>query len=94
MTAPGFIVEGRGNPLSIQSASHGAGRVMSRAACKSSLTKSAMLKELEQHGVELIGGALDEAPHAYKDIHRVMGLQNELVNVLGTFSPKIVRMDK
>ncbi|WP_418360030.1 RtcB family protein [Sphingobacterium detergens] len=94
MTAPGFIVEGRGNALSIQSASHGAGRVMSRAACKSSLTKSAMLKELEQHGVELIGGALDEAPYAYKDIHRVMGLQNELVNVLGTFSPKIVRMDK
>lgn len=94
MTAPGFIVEGRGNPLSVQSASHGAGRIMSRAACKSSLTKSAMLKELEQHGVELIGGALDEAPHAYKDIHRVMGLQNELVNVLGTFSPKIVRMDK
>jgi Uncharacterized conserved protein len=94
MTAPGFIVEGRGNPLSIQSASHGAGRIMSRAACKSSLTKSAMLKELEKHGVELIGGALDEAPHAYKDIHRVMGLQNELVNVLGTFRPKIVRMDK
>lgn len=94
MTAAGFIVEGRGNPLSLQSASHGAGRSMSRAAAKSSVTKSAMLKELEKHGVELIGGALDESPHAYKDIHRVMSLQNELVNVLGTFSPKIVRMDK
>lgn len=94
MTAPGFIVEGRGNPLSLQSASHGAGRMMSRAACKSSFTKSAMLKELEKHDVELIGGALDEAPHAYKDIHRVMSLQQELVNVLGTFRPKIVRMDK
>ena len=94
MTAPGFIVEGKGNILSLQSASHGAGRVMSRSACKSSLTKSAMLKDLEEHGVELIGGALDESPRAYKDIHRVMKLQEELVHVLGTFSPKIVRMDK
>ncbi len=94
MTAPGFIVEGRGNPLSLQSASHGAGRVMSRSACKNNLTKSAMLKDLEACGVELIGGALDESPRAYKDIHRVMKLQEELVNVLGTFSPKIVRMDK
>ncbi|WP_293953325.1 MULTISPECIES: RtcB family protein [unclassified Sphingobacterium] len=94
MTAPGFIVEGKGNPLSLQSASHGAGRVMSRSACKNSLTKSAMLNDLEAHGVHLIGGALDESPRAYKDIHRIMKLQQELVCVLGTFSPKIVRMDK
>jgi len=94
MTAPGFIVEGTGNCLSLQSASHGAGRVMSRSACKNSLTKSAMLKDLEEHGVELIGGALDESPRAYKDIHRVMKLQEELVHVLGIFSPRIVRMDK
>ena len=94
MTAPGFIVEGKGNILSLQSASHGAGRVMSRSACINSLTKSDMLKDLENHGVELIGGALDESPRAYKDIHRVMKLQEELVHVLGTFTPKIVRMDK
>jgi tRNA-splicing ligase RtcB len=94
MTAPGFIVEGTGNCLSLQSASHGAGRVMSRSACKNSLTKSAMRKDLEEHGVELIGGALDESPRAYKDIHRVMKLQEELVHVLGIFSPRIVRMDK
>jgi len=94
MTAPGFIVEGKGNPLSLQSASHGAGRVMSRSACKNSLTKSAMLNDLEAHGVHLIGGALDESQRAYKDIHRIMKLQQELVCVLGTFSPKIVRMDK
>jgi len=37
---------------------------------------------------------LDESPRAYKDIDRVMNLQQELVSVLGTFSPKIVRMDK
>lgn len=94
MTAPGFIVEGKGNPLSLASASHGAGRVLSRGACKSTIKKSDMLKTLENQGVELIGGAVDEAPMAYKNIHAVMALQDELVQALGTFTPKIVRMDK
>ena len=44
--------------------------------------------------VSLIGGGVDEAPMAYKDIRTVMANQQELVEVLGTFSPKIVRMDR
>jgi len=94
MCAKGFIVEGKGNAESLNSASHGAGRVMSRGACKSSISKSSMSKILESHEVELIGGSVDEAPMAYKDIEKVIRLQEELVNVLGTFTPKIVRMDK
>lgn len=94
MTAPGFIVEGKGNTLSLSSASHGAGRLLSRGACKSSISKSDMLNTLKNQGVELIGGAVDEAPMAYKNIHTVIALQEELVDVLGTFTPKIVRMDK
>ncbi|WP_437921653.1 RtcB family protein [Sphingobacterium sp. LRF_L2] len=94
MTAPGFIVEGKGNPYSLQSASHGAGRRLSRGACKNSITKSDLTKTLDMYGVELIGGAVDEAPMAYKDIHKVINLQEELVRVLGQFTPKIVRMDK
>jgi tRNA-splicing ligase RtcB (3'-phosphate/5'-hydroxy nucleic acid ligase) len=43
--------------------------------------------------VELIGGGLDEAPFAYKNIHQVMAAQTELVETIGTFYPKIVRMD-
>ncbi|MGI4834523.1 MAG: hypothetical protein ACRYFK_13790 [Janthinobacterium lividum] len=43
--------------------------------------------------MELLGGGLDEAPMAYKDIHAVMASQHELVDVLGTFTPKIARMD-
>jgi tRNA-splicing ligase RtcB len=39
-----------------------------------------------------LGGGLDEAPMAYKDILSVMKHQDELVEVLGTFTPKIVRM--
>lgn len=74
MTAPGFIVEGLGNELSLHSASHGAGRLMSRGQCKSQITKSEMLAMLKAHDVELIGGAIDEAPMAYKDIHKVFHL--------------------
>ncbi|MFC4817174.1 RtcB family protein [Flavobacterium sp. GCM10023249] len=94
MTAPGFIVMGKGNPESLNSASHGAGRLFSRAKCKATFTQSDIKKELKKHEVQLIGGNIDEAPMAYKNINTVMELQKELVNVMGTFTPKIVRMDK
>ncbi|HEX6223052.1 MAG TPA: RtcB family protein, partial [Chryseolinea sp.] len=92
MTTPGFIVKGKGNVDSLQSASHGAGRLMSRSAAKQSITKKMVRQALDKSGVELIGGGLDEAPMAYKDILKVMHYQNDLVEVLGTFVPKIVRM--
>ena len=94
MTAPGFIVRGLGNPESLESASHGAGRLLSRRKCKESLTQSEIKKELKAKEVTLIGGGIDEAPMAYKDIHKVMANQKELVEVLGAFTPKIVRMDR
>jgi tRNA-splicing ligase RtcB len=92
MTAPGFVVKGKGNVASLNSASHGAGRVMSRSAAKQNITKKMMRQELENNGVELLGAGLDEAPMAYKDIRKVMDYQNELVEVVGEFTPKIVRM--
>ena len=94
MTAPGYIVQGLGNSDSLNSASHGAGRLHSRRQCKEKFTKSDVKKQLKMHDVTLIGGGIDEAPMAYKNIHTVMELQKELVSVLGTFTPKIVRMDK
>jgi tRNA-splicing ligase RtcB len=93
MTAPGFIVRGKGERRSIQSASHGAGRVLSRRKALNSITGHALKKELREHQVELIGGGLDEAPMVYKDIHEVMAFQRDLVEVVGTFQPRIVRMD-
>ena len=93
MTAPGYIVKGKGNAASLNSASHGAGRLFSRAKCKATFTQSEIKKELKAHDVTLIGGNIDEAPMAYKDITKVMGNQTDLVEVLGTFTPKIVRMD-
>lgn len=93
MTAPGFIVKGLGIADSINSASHGAGRKMSRTKAKENITHEAMKNELKMHGVTLFGGGLDEAPHAYKDIHTVMSAQTELVEVVGAFYPRIVKMD-
>jgi tRNA-splicing ligase RtcB len=93
MTAPGFIVRGRGEATSLSSASHGAGRLLSRTRAKAELGEADVRRHLAAHGIELIGGGLDEAPMAYKDIHTVMASQQGLVEVLGSFSPKIVRMD-
>jgi tRNA-splicing ligase RtcB (3'-phosphate/5'-hydroxy nucleic acid ligase) len=93
MTAPGFIVRGKGETLSINSASHGAGRKMSRTAAMKNVTNAEMKQVLKENNVTLIGGGLDESPHAYKDIHMVMEAQIDLVDVVGKFSPRIVRMD-
>jgi tRNA-splicing ligase RtcB (3'-phosphate/5'-hydroxy nucleic acid ligase) len=93
MTAPGFIVKGKGENASINSASHGAGRKMSRTAALNNITANALKEELQKQGVKLIGGGLDEAPFAYKDIHTVMNAQKHLVDTLGLFYPKIVKMD-
>lgn len=93
MTAPGFIVRGRGETTSLHSASHGAGRQMSRTQAMNQVTAKELRQHLKQHGVTLIGGGLDEAPFAYKDINEVMGRQSELVDIMGAFLPKIVRMD-
>ena len=93
MTAPGYIVRGRGEVTGINSAAHGAGRKMSRRRAKESVTRHALNEMLEKHGVTLIGGGLDEAPHAYKDIDAVMQSQKALVDIVGSFLPKIVRMD-
>ncbi|MNY40566.1 RNA-splicing ligase RtcB [compost metagenome] len=93
MTAPGYLVEGLGNPKSLNSASHGAGRLLSRADAKSSFRKAEMRKNLVDAGVQLMGGSMDESPMAYKDIDQVMNLQKELVQVLGVFKPKFVRME-
>ena len=93
MTAPGFIVKGKGEAASLHSASHGAGRKMSRTKALANITNEAMKKELQAHGVTLIGGGLDEAPFAYKDIHEVMKSQQQLIDVVGLFYPKIVQMD-
>ncbi len=92
MTAPGFLVRGLGNSDAINSASHGAGRQMSRTKAIKNIQKAELKAILKNMGVTLIGAGLDEAPMAYKDIRKVMAAQTELVTTVAEFSPKMVRM--
>ena len=93
MTAPGFIVKGKGLLASLNSASHGAGRKMSRTRALQCISREMLKEELSKNGVKLLGGGLDEAPFAYKNIETVMKSQHHLVEVMGKFIPKIVKMD-
>jgi tRNA-splicing ligase RtcB len=88
----GYVVSGRGVESSLHSASHGAGRKMSRRAATNSITKTERDRYLAARGVKLLGGGLDESPQAYKDIETVIAAQRELVEIVGKFSPRIVKM--
>ena len=92
MATPGFVVRGRGSAPSLESASHGAGRVMSRTAAKRQFTWKQVKPLLDQAGVRLLSAGIDENPLVYKDIDQVIGAQTELVDVVARFSPRIVRM--
>jgi tRNA-splicing ligase RtcB len=92
MASPGYVVRGKGKAESLNSASHGAGRVMSRTKAMQSFTWSAVKKLLAERGVEVLSAGLDEVPGVYKDIDTVMAAQTDLVDVLGRFDPKIVKM--
>ena len=93
MADPGYLVRGRGHPEALASASHGAGRQLGRKAAERSLAKKDVQRYLTERGVTLIGGGIDEAPQAYKRIQDVIARQSDLVDVLGEFRPRVVRMD-
>jgi tRNA-splicing ligase RtcB len=92
MSTPGFVVRGKGDAKSINSASHGAGRLMSRSAAFKTIKRDLVMAELLDKKITLLGSDLDEAPMVYKDIHSVMAAQTDLVDVLAKFQPRIVRM--
>ena len=92
MASPGYVVSGKGHPESLHSASHGAGRAMSRKAANQKFNWKDVNRFLKQQGVTLISAGLDEVPMAYKNIREVMAAQNDLVTVLGEFMPRLVKM--
>ena len=92
MGTPGYLIRGKGKPESLNSASHGAGRKMSRKKAKESFTWHDAKKFLTERGVLLLSAGLDEVPMAYKDIEEVMAAQNDLVEPIARFDPKIVKM--
>ncbi|MDQ8183260.1 RtcB family protein [Pelagicoccus sp. SDUM812005] len=92
MASPAYVVRGKGNADSLNSASHGAGRVMSRKKATSKLKWKDANQLLKQRGVTLLSAGLDEVPFVYKDIDEVMGAQSDLVESLARFFPRLVKM--
>lgn len=86
-----FIVRGKGNPDSLFSSSHGAGRVLGRKAAKESLSMDDFKATMTEAGVvaKVEPGTLDESPSAYKSIFDVMAMQTELVDVIHHVKPLI-----
>ena len=78
-----YIVKGRGNPLSYNSCSHGAGRRLSRSKAKQTFTVEDLARQMEGKTwlAQRAGALLDEIPSAYKDIDQVMADQADLVEV-------------
>ncbi len=93
MTTPAYIIKGKGCKKTLNSASHGAGRLLSRRKALKTFTWKQLKQVLKQADVELIGGGLDEAPMAYKDINTVINKQQNIIDILGKFYPRIVRMN-
>ena len=92
MATPGFLVRGKGGAESLNSASHGAGRVMSRKRAMQSFEWGPVNKILKEKQITLMSAGLDEVPMVYKDIHQVMAAQSDLVEIIGQFEPRIVKM--
>jgi tRNA-splicing ligase RtcB len=92
MGDPGFVVRGRGEARSLASASHGAGRAMSRRKAIEQIPRVERDRYLAARGVKLLGGGIDESPQAYKNINDVIAAQRDLVDIIARFTPRIVRM--
>jgi tRNA-splicing ligase RtcB len=92
MGTQSFHTEGRGEPLSLRSSSHGAGRAMSRDEARRRISTRDLRRQLA--GVWFDAAAADalrdEAPGAYKDVRAVMRAQRELTRVVRRLRPVLV----
>jgi len=82
-----YIVRSKGNKDSLESTSHGAGRVLSRKKAKEILSYEKMKKEMENIVNNHDERTVDEAPDAYKNINVVMNQQNDLVKIVNVIKP-------
>lgn len=84
-----FIVQGKGNPDSLYSSSHGAGRVLSRTQAKELLILDEFKATMEGVTARVKPDTIDESPFAYKNIFTVMAEQSDLVDVIHHVKPII-----
>ena len=82
MATGSYIVRGLGNPLGFQSASHGAGRKMSRAQAKKRFTVEQLEESMKGIEARTDAGVLDEITFAYKPIEDVIAAESDLVEVV------------
>ncbi|NCD08352.1 MAG: RtcB family protein [Negativicutes bacterium] len=87
MGTPSYIVEGLGNLDSFCSASHGAGRRMSRAAANKTITEQEAQAAMQGIVHDRFHGKYEEAPQAYKNIEDVMSWQKDLVKPIVKLQP-------
>ena len=92
MATPAYVVRGAGNEASLQSASHGAGRRMSRKQAKRTYDWNDVRNLLRERRIRLLSAGLDEVPMAYKNIEEVMAAQRDLVRIIASFQPRLVKM--
>ena len=92
MADPAFVVRGLGSADSLNSASHGAGRVMSRKKAKEKFSFRAVERKLEKRGIRILSAGADEVPGVYRNIEQVMSEQSDLVEPIARFDPRIVKM--
>ncbi len=84
-----FIVQGKGDPESLNSSSHGAGRVLGRRAAKETLKMEDFKKSMKGIKAKVSTDTIDESPGAYKNIFDVMEQQKDLVEVMHHIKPII-----
>lgn len=84
-----FIVRGKGNPESFNSCSHGAGRTMSRAKAKATISLDKHKRDTAHVECRKDSGILDESPSAYKPLDAVMKAQADLVEIVHRLQPLV-----
>lgn len=84
-----FIVRGKGNPDSLYSSSHGAGRILGRKEAQKVLHMDDFSSTMVGITAKIDKDTLDESPSAYKSIYEVMELQKDLVEVIAYVKPII-----
>jgi tRNA-splicing ligase RtcB (3'-phosphate/5'-hydroxy nucleic acid ligase) len=92
MADPAFVVRGKGEADSLNSASHGAGRRMSRRQARDMYTWKRVKNDLAERGITVLSAGADEVPDVYKRIEEVMRAQQDLVDIVARFDPRIVKM--
>jgi len=86
MGTKSYVVRGLGNPLSFNSAPHGAGRNFSRTEARRRFTMADLEKSMEGKEWRKTDAFIDELPGAYKDIDVVMENAKELVRIEHVFN--------